>query len=166
MAAIPMKDVIDALVSAESFSFREWPNELVPIGAGVYTIWEGDSFVYVGMSGKGADASQIAEAKRAGRTKMLRERLGSHASGRRSGDQFCVYVADRLVLPRLSSAEIEAISSGTEAFDSFVKAYIRESLAYRFVETVDGVTAAELEETVRRGLTILGRPFLNPKREA
>ena len=30
-------------------------------------------------------------------------RLASHASGRRSGDQFLIYVCDRLVLPRLGN---------------------------------------------------------------
>jgi hypothetical protein len=41
-------------------------------------------------------------------------RLLSHASGRRSGDQFCVYVADRLVLPTLSPENIAAIASGRQ----------------------------------------------------
>jgi hypothetical protein len=39
-------------------------------------------------------------------------RLQSHASGRRSGDQFSVYVADRLVLPTLSHDDINAIALG------------------------------------------------------
>jgi hypothetical protein len=37
-----------------------------------------------------------------------------HASGRRSGDRFCVYVADRLVLPTLSQEDITAIGSGRD----------------------------------------------------
>jgi hypothetical protein len=50
-------------------------------GAGVYTIWDEEgSLVYVGVAGN--------------RDGSLFNRLRSHASGRRSGDQFCVYVAD------------------------------------------------------------------------
>jgi len=63
----------------------------------------------------------------------LRDRLRSHASGRRSGDQFCIYVADRLVLSVLTSEERTAIGSGVRSFDALVRAYIHEHLAYRFV---------------------------------
>ena len=34
--------------------------------------------------------------------KWLWTRLGSHASGRRSGDQFNVYICDRFVVPALT----------------------------------------------------------------
>src|SRR5215471_5620178 len=47
----------------------------------------------------------------------LYTRLHSHASGRRSGDQFCVYVADRLVLPSLSQEEIASIASARHQMD-------------------------------------------------
>jgi len=37
------------------FSFGDWPTDQVPRrAAGVYTIWRGDEFIYVGMSGRGA----------------------------------------------------------------------------------------------------------------
>ena len=38
------------------------------------------------------------------RVRGVRDRLDSHRSGRRSGDQFAVYVCDRLVLQTLSQA--------------------------------------------------------------
>ena len=85
-----MDDLLQDLIRAEEFSFSAWPNSDVPVGAGVYTIWEGEEFVYVGMSGRAMDAGEIAEVKRSGKVKMLRQRLGSHASGRHSGDQFFV----------------------------------------------------------------------------
>ena len=158
-----MNDLVENLLSGECFPFSTWPNEAVPIGAGVYTIWEGDKFVYVGMSGHAKDAAQIAEAKRIGKKKMLRERLGSHASGRRSGDQFCVYVSDRLVLASLTELDIARISEGKASVDSYVKAYIHKNLSYRFVETIDGATAAALEDKIRSSVTPLGSPLLNPK---
>ena len=74
------------------YSFADWPNSSVPtFGAEVYTIWHNDSrFIYVGMSGRGI----TVETSRRNTPQGIYTRLQSHASGRRSGDQFCVYVAD------------------------------------------------------------------------
>src|SRR5215210_5893290 len=64
-------------------------------GAGVYTIWDdGGGLVYAGIAGRNPLGKGLAS------------RLRSHASGRRSGDQFCVYVADHYVLPDLTSEQI------------------------------------------------------------
>jgi hypothetical protein len=92
--------IIADLTRGPAYSFADWPNPLVPkFGAGVYTIWHKDGrFIYVGMSGRG----MTAETRRRNTPQGTYTRLQSHASGRRSGDQFCVYVADRLVLPTLS----------------------------------------------------------------
>jgi hypothetical protein len=81
--------------------FADWPNNAVStFGAGVYTIWHKDGrFIYAGMSGRGI----TTETSRRNTPQGIYTRLQSHASGRRSGDQFCVYVADRLVLPSFVS---------------------------------------------------------------
>jgi hypothetical protein len=84
--------------------FEEWPNELVPKrAAGVYTVWEGDRLLYVGMSGRAMTAEDL-EVSDGGRVvaKGLWTRLNAHASGHRSGDQFCVYICDRFVVPESS----------------------------------------------------------------
>jgi hypothetical protein len=87
--------------------------------------------------------------------------LAFHASGRRSGDQFCVYVADRLVLPRLSPSGIQEIADGRASMDAAVRGFIHEYLGYRFVLVEDGTTARRLEALVRAGA--LGElPLLNP----
>jgi hypothetical protein len=57
--------------------------------------------------------------------------LNSHASGRRSGDQFCIYVFDRLVLPSLTRQQIQDAASVRLSLDALVRTFIRESLAYR-----------------------------------
>jgi hypothetical protein len=77
------------LAQGASYFFRDWPNPTVPtFGAGVYTIWHRDGrFIYVGMSGRGIAANTIRRNAPQG----IYTRLQSHASGRRSGDQFCVY---------------------------------------------------------------------------
>jgi hypothetical protein len=40
--------------------FQDWPNEQVPKrAAGVYTVWEGDRLLYVGMSGRAMTAEDL-----------------------------------------------------------------------------------------------------------
>ena len=50
--------------------------------------------------------------------KGLWTRLDSHASGRRSGDQFCVYVCDRFVVARLSDQQQAQIGDGLLSLDT------------------------------------------------
>src|SRR3954452_18564181 len=110
------------LSGGPAYLFADWPNTAVAtFGAGVYTIWHADGrFIYVGMSGRGL----TAETVRRNTPQGIYTRLRSHASGRRSGDQFCVYVADRLVLPTLSEGYIRAIASGRHQMDAVVRRYI------------------------------------------
>ena len=144
--------------------FRDWPNEPVPKrAAGVYTVWDGERLLYVGMSGRAMTAEDL-EVSDGGRvvTKGLWTRLNAHASGRRSGDQFCIYVGDRFVVPELSSSRQQQLAAGTLSLDSLIRAFVRERLAYRFVVTADGTEAAEVEGAVRRGGLSVGKPYLNP----
>ena len=67
------------------YRFKDWPIDAVPKEPGVYTVWnEVSEFLYVGIAKKGH-----LEGKNG-----LRGRLGSHANGRRGGDQFNVYALD------------------------------------------------------------------------
>lgn len=150
------------LSSGPAYLFADWPNVAVStFGAGVYTIWHNDGrFIYVGMSGRGMTTETI----RRNTPRGIYTRLKSHASGRRSGDQFCVYVADRLVLPALSQDDIAAIASGRHQMDAFVRRYIHENLCYRFVMLPDGAAAYAVEAAIRSGEWKHGRPLLNPGR--
>ena len=152
--------VID-LAESEACSFADWPNSAVPtFGAGVYTIWHHDGrLIYVGMSGRGINA----DTPRRNTPQGLYTRLKSHASGRRGGDQFCIYVADQLVLPTLSREDITAIASGHRQMDAFVRRYIHENLSYRFVILADGAEALAVEATIKSGDWPYGRPQLNPR---
>jgi hypothetical protein len=149
------------LAYGNAYYFREWPNSSVPtFGAGVYTIWHKDGrFIYVGMSGRGITSDTAHRNTPQG----IYTRLRSHASGRRSGDQFCVYVADRLVLPTLSQVDIADIASGRHQFDAFVRRYIHDNLSYRFVILPDGASAYALEAAIKDGRWEQGRPILNPR---
>lgn len=117
------------------------------------------------MSGRSLSEDAI-RAHRAAQAsgKGLFSRLNSHASGRRSGDQFCIYVCDRLVLPNLNTEQIAQIAAGELSLDRLTRQYIHEHLSYRFVETINGAAARELEAAVRRGALVAGQPFLNPLR--
>jgi hypothetical protein len=158
---------VDALVGGPSSQFRDWPNPSVPlVAAGVYTIWDGARLIYAGMAGRSLTREAITEGRRTVMVKGLRQRLGSHASGRRSSDQFCVYVADRLVLATLSSSEIAQIAAGELSLDARVRRYIHERLSYRWVEMPDGASAYGLEVQICRGLLAAGPPFLNPRGSA
>jgi hypothetical protein len=115
--------------------------------AGGYTISHKDGrFIYVGMSGRGITADSVHRNTPQG----IYTRLQSHSSGRRSGDQFRVYVADRPVLPILSTEDIAAIASGRHQMDAFVRRYIHENLNYRFVLVPDGSAAYAVEKAIKR----------------
>jgi hypothetical protein len=94
--------------------FGDWPNDQVPKrAAGVYIVWDGDRLLYVGMSGRAMTAADL-EVSPNGRVvaKGLWTRLNAHASGRRSGDQFCVYVCDRFVVPALTPPQQRQLAAG------------------------------------------------------
>jgi len=63
------------------------------------------------------EANEVDSPDEPVKAKDLWTRLNSHASGRRSGDQFCVYVCDRFVVPALSVAQQAQIAEGRLALD-------------------------------------------------
>jgi hypothetical protein len=155
-----LREHVSALSEGTAHPFSQWPNPEVPkFGAGVYTIWHRDGrFIYVGMSGRGISEATVPRNSPHG----IYTRLHSHASGRRSGDQFCVYVADRFVLPILTQDDIVAIASGRHQMDAYIRRYIHEHLNYRYVILPDGKTALAIEATIKSGSWESGRPLLNP----
>ena len=154
---------INELKSGTIYPFSGWPHVAVPMSsAGVYSIWNNEgTHIYVGMSGRGMSNEQLSKSQTEGRKRGLYTRLHSHASGARSGDQFCVYIADRLVLPTLTKDQIKAISQRMISFDHLVRDYIRTNLSFRFAVTHDGGAAISLERETRSG-ALESLPFLNP----
>jgi hypothetical protein len=155
---------VDELASGPLFSFADWPNDLVPRRAvGVYTIWRADDFIYVGMSGRGAQREDfVAGPGQPAQAKGLWTRLNSHASGRRSGDQFNIYICDRFIVPILTPAQQRQIGQGDLLLDQLTRSYIREHLSYRFAVYADGTEALAVEHAVRGGALPATRPYLNP----
>lgn len=136
--------------------FSDWPVGEVPqAGSLVYTIWNrSDAFVYVGISGRSVTVSA--------KSKGPLGRLASHASGRRSGDQFLIYVCDRLVLPRLGN-RIADIADGTVSLDGETKEYVRTNLGFRWLAMKDPAAAYALERALQAGeYDPPGKPLLNP----
>jgi len=163
----PLDDatIIDTLANGPVYRFADWPNAMPTVAVGLYSVWKGDRFIYIGMAGR-ARETVLTEARNAGRACGLRDRLGSHASGRRSGDQFCVYVADRLVLPDLSPAQIGEIAAGRHGLDALVREYIHHHLTYRFfafseLSLAEQHTTRRLERHIQAGETAMGKPYLN-----
>jgi hypothetical protein len=154
----------NALATGPVFRFADWPNHQVPRRtAGVYTVWRQEEFIYVGMSGRGAKAEDfIAGEGHQDQAKGLWTRLGSHASGRRSGDQFNVYVCDRFVVPALTGNQQQDIGEGKLPLDQMTKDFIRGHLSYRFAVYPDGAAAIAAERALRAGQSPAGRPYLNP----
>ena len=159
-------EILEALESGSEHRFTGSPNPKIPaVAAGVYTVWRGAKLIYVGMSGRSQTAEDLERHRANGREHGLRKRLHAHAQGRRSGDQFCVYVADRLVLPTLSEDSISAIASGTCSMDDLVKQYVQANLTYRFITVRDHREATHLERQVQQGRLRAGAPLLNPAKK-
>jgi hypothetical protein len=121
--------VIDELEHGPLHRFAEYATlgDVIPgSGAGVDTIWDHEcGLVYVGMAGRNPAGRGLAS------------RLRGHASGRRSGDQFCVYVAEHYVLPELTRERIEAIRDTRLSMDALVRDKIHAAFGFRFIVVAD-----------------------------
>jgi len=144
--------------------FKDWPNKNIPrVAAGVYTVWNTKGeFMYVGMAGEGLTKEVIVKADKK-KIKGLRDRLGKHKSGSRSGDEFCILIFDRIILRTLTREQIEEASRGELKLDSLIKDYICRNLSYRYFVTEDGSTVRDIEDHIKRGAWQAGlQPLLNP----
>jgi hypothetical protein len=57
---MPDQQLLHALGVGPCHRFSDWPNPSVPkVAAGIYTIWEQDRLIYVGMAGRGLAAHDI-----------------------------------------------------------------------------------------------------------
>jgi hypothetical protein len=157
------RELLHGLEMGPCHRFSNWPNPAVPkVAAGVYTVWEQGQLIYVGMSGRGLLAEDIDAPDAPTKAKGLWTRLDSHASGRRSGDQFCVYVCDRFVVPRLSPEEQAQVGDGVLSLDALTRRHIHAHFDYRYVTVTSGGEALALERDVQRGGLDVGKPLLNP----
>ena len=151
-------DTTSHLENGTLHHFAEWDTLSMESGVpGVYTIWRGENFLYVGISSQGTSESANRQAP------GLFGRLRSHANGRRSGDQFNIYICDRFVIPTLTSEQLAAVGAGELSLDTLTRDFTRQHLAFRYVFTETGDEARKVKAEIRRsGLPRSGQPFLNP----
>jgi len=140
------------------YSFRDWPNKSVPLNtAGIYAVWDATRLIYVGMLGRQVEKNR--HKKRYG----LYNRLNAHASGRLSGDQFCVYVVNRIVMPSIQPEMLPKFASGELTLDKLTKEYIHSHFEYQYCVTQTSQEAFDIEAAARAGDIFKERPLLNPK---
>ena len=111
------------------------------------------------MSGRKIEKHRFSNSKK---KYGLVTRLASHASGRLSGDQFCVYVANRLVIPDLKQVDLEAFRGGNQTLDALTKKYIHQNFEYQYCLLESSQEAYSLEAQCRRGDVFGTVPLLNP----
>ena len=130
---IDVSALFDSSISPISFS--EDPRRHIPNnGSIIYSVWDkNEKFIYIGISGL-----QKSLEKRSPLSRMI-----SHASGRRSGDQFCIYIHDFYVIPKL--IEKGEYSPSIGVLDKLTKDFIQSNLSYRFV----GFETDDSDEIVR-----------------
>ena len=166
MSAAQRKEPRATLITPDVIALRDGPlhrfaagvdSSIPNFAAGVYTVWDADDLIYVGMAGRSITGEEAPSARRSG----LASRLASHASGRRSGDQFCVYVCDRLLLQALTREQIREIAAGTVKLDRLVRDYIHARMSYRYILVPDGKTAYAIEREVQGG-ALGNQPLFNP----
>jgi hypothetical protein len=146
---------LDTLEMGPLFWFADWPTGNVPrLGAIVYTVWDrSNCLIYTGMAGRSGTSTNGGGPY---------GRLASHAGGRRSGDQFCIYVCDRFVLPRVLDRILE-IAAGQLSLDRLTREFIRAELGFRFIAVDDSAAALTIERTIQKGALRAGKPLLNPQ---
>ena len=152
------------MIESNDFSKRyrlsEWPNTEIPlITAGLYVIWDDKQLVYCGMSGREIEKYKYSNSKK---KYGLINRLNSHASGRLSGDQFCVYVANRIEIPSLEPELLEQFRDGTMNLDRLTKRYVHDRLEYQYALVESSAEAFAAENLCRNGTVFGVKPYLNP----
>ena len=139
--------------SITPISFSDDPRKHIPKnGSIIYSVWDvNEQFIYIGISGL-----QKSLEKRNPLSRMI-----SHASGVRSGDQFCVYIHDFFVIPNLMKEKDYKPERGY--LDKLTKTYIHANLSYRFIgfEGDDSdMIVRRLENQIKSGVLGL-TPILN-----
>jgi hypothetical protein len=144
-----LPEPVQELAGGGAHLFSQWPNPEVPI--------LGRAFTQSGTGTAGSSTSACPGGRYSRGTiprntpHGIYTRLQSHASGRRSGDQFCVYVPDRFVLPILTRDDIAGIVSGRHQMDAHVRRYIHEQLLYRYTIVPNGRAALAIEGRIKSG---------------
>ena len=109
-------------------------------------------FIYIGIGGVAGSTA---------RSRDPRSRTLEHTSGRRSGDQFCIYIQDFYVIPTLLNEEYRPQK---EYLDRLVKEFVKSRLSFRFVvfQSEDSnLIVRKLEREIQEGIYLNMKPSIN-----
>ena len=122
-------------------------------GSIIYTVFlDKTEYIYVGIGG--LSGKSVTE-------RNPRSRIIQHSQGRRSGDQFCIYIQDFFVIPQLIGKDYKPKKG---YLDQLTKEFIQSRLTYRYlvVQTEDSdVEVRRMERELQRDLHGHGKPKLN-----
>ena len=122
-------------------------------GSILYAIFlDEKEFIYIGIGGIAGTTA---------RSRDPRSRIREHTSGRRSGDQFCIYIQDFYVIPTLLNEEYRPQKG---YLDRLVKEFIQSRLSFRFVvfQSEDSnLIVRKLEREIQEGLHLNMKPLIN-----
>lgn len=147
---------------SQKYKFKNWnhdkKNKHIPsVAAGVYGIWDKDKLLYCGMSGRDIENAKLKNKNNYG----LITRLKSHSTGKLGGDQFCVYIANKIIVPSLKIEDLYKFETGEFTLDTLTKQYIDE-LEYQFIIVDTSQQAYDEEVKARNGTIFSVKPLLNP----
>jgi len=133
-----MKHATDLLFSpdVELISFTTSNiNHIPEFGSILYTVFlDRKEFIYVGIGG--LSGKSVKE-------RNPRSRIIQHSQGRRSGDQFCIYIQDFYVIPYIIDKPYEPKKG---YLDTLTKDFIQSRLTYRYLV----IQSDDSDKVVRR----------------
>ena len=110
-------------------------NHIPEYGSILYTVFlDQKEFIYVGIGG--LSGKSVKE-------RNPRSRIIQHSQGRRSGDQFCIYIQDFYVIPSIINKKYEPKKG---YLDTLTKEFIQSRLTYRYLV----VQTDDSDKVVRR----------------
>mgnify|MGYP003873765951 CR=1 FL=1 len=128
-------------------------NDIPSWGSIIYTVFlDSTEFIYVGIGGLSGKTAQ---------DRNPRSRIMQHSQGRRSGDQFCIYIQDFFVIPQLIGKDYTPKKG---YLDQLTKEFIQSRLTYRYlvIQTEDSdVEVRRIERELQRDMHGHGSPRLN-----
>ncbi len=153
-----MKSELEKLFSNEvelrQFTTRN-VNEIPSWGSIIYTVFlDRTAFIYVGIGGLSGSAVK---------DRNPRSRIIQHSQGRRSGDQFCIYIQDFYVIPQLVGQDYTPKKG---YLDRLTKEFIQSRLTYRYlvVQSEDSnAVVRKYERELQSDIHGFGFPVLNGK---
>lgn len=152
-----MEDPRRQLLDSPRVSLKNLSTSNAPTTPGIYCLWHGSSFLYVGIAR--VDPSETTNVQAAG----VAGRLNNYRRCRLTSD-FAIACAFRFIVPQLTADQCQALSDGSFSVrdvQALVRNWVSENVGFTAV-AVDASTAVAAEKVIRTtGLLEAGRPAFN-----